>query len=347
MSKIRHDTVTRRVEIRTDTPDNLHHCLAGPACRSTTASQPDPTTGKISRTPATTEKPNTVCRRCYSAIRLAVEELPQDYQDLHAALGEHQHLDGEKVRSSPTPPSPLDLTKDDLMGEITKYLHMAAARITATPPAGLRPCAEIILKHLDKLITSPALPEEEWCGRGESVPVKGENGKVFYRPDTRIIERTGVDTAMKLIDLRSRARARVTGITTGLWRLPVHFPGCMTCGEVLYTNGHKVVCRACDRDWTEQTAGLFNAHIKRQAQIEREQMIEELKTQLAEAITQRDSAWETLDRVAVLAEAVYTPDYDQISKQQFADLLTEIVAEHPTPETRAAEAEPEPEAAAS
>lgn len=325
-----------------------HHCLSGPACRAATT-QPDPTTGKTTRTGAPTDKPNTICRRCRSAIRVAVEDLPTDYDDLAAALGDHQRIDGEKVHSTPTPPIPLDVAKDELMGDIANQLANAADRVTRAtghhPPdtrghnrsARIHAHAHHTANHLDALIASPPQPEEEWCGTGESVLHRDPTtGRIAYKPNTRIVERSGLDTALRLVELRSRARARLAGTTTGLWRLPAHLPGCTECGEVLYTNGHKVVCRACAKDWTEQTAGLLNAEVKRQAELERAQRMRHLETQLADTIAQRDQAWARLDAVTrFLDEAPHIlPPGVGLSPEQLDTALRPYLHGHPPPDQR-------------
>lgn len=329
--KIAYDTTAHRV-----TGDITHNCLANSLCRAATT-QKDTTTGKSKRIGATTEKPNTLCRRCFSAIRVAVEDLPQDYADLSEEIGERQRAEGEKVHFTSDPASPLDLGKDELMGEIRRGLADAARRVTTI--TGAHPAnnnvwgySQLLSNNLHALINSPAEPEEEWCGNGESVQTRNaETGRIEYRPNTRITMRNGIEAGLRLVDLHSRAQSKLNATTNGLRKLPIGMPGCNECGEILYTDGTRVVCRACARDWTEHTAGLY--------QKERE-MIEELKAQLAAVTAQRDTAWDQLDRVQVLADAIYLPDYDQVTAHQFGELLADIIKDHPSPETRTATTEP-------
>lgn len=340
--KLLHDTITRRITINPDQPDtDPHQCLAGPLCRA-----PDVTTdenGFTQKSPAITEKPDTACRRCYSAIRLAAEDLPQIHADLLDAMGDHQHVPGDKVRGTQATTLPIDTAKHDLAREITLQLRVAAARVHSArktdgkPPRNIDECGQLIAKHLHQLITSPEQLEQDWCGPGESVLTRDpETGKPRYMPNIRVVKRQGIDSAMKLVDLRSRARARLSGITTDLWRLPAHFPGCMNCGERLYTNGHKIVCRTCDKDWTEQTGGLFNQHIKQQAELERQQRMEQLTAELAAVTEQRNTAWARLDQIQRLLTELpdVLPAGVGLDAKQLNDILNPLLENHPTPDQR-------------
>lgn len=328
MSKIRHDTVTRVVTLD-DTEQDPHRCLAGERCRA-------PETLDDGRHPARTEKPDSVCRRCYSAIRLAVEDLPQDHTDLLEAIGEHQHIPGEKVHGSgDAHTSPLDLIKHDLARDITTQMRIAAQRVHTArgtkgdPPRTITECSQLVSKHLQLLITSPPQLEEEWIGRGESVYIAGR-----YRAPTRTVQRTGIDTALRLVELRKKARSRLSGVTTKMYQLPASLPGCAECGERLYTNGNKVVCRFCDRDWTAENGGMLTREIEERHELERQRRMEELQAQLDAVTAERDQAWARLDRAATLAEAVDQPEFGQITTHQFGELLAEIIDGHPTPEQR-------------
>jgi predicted Fe-S protein YdhL (DUF1289 family) len=240
----------------------------------------------------------------------------------------------------------MDLSKDELMGEIYRHISSASDRVYritgrcykggSTPRKRVAAWSEHISNHLDALIASPVDIEEEWApGKGESVQYRDpDTGKIRYRPDMRVIERNGVDAGLKLVDLHSRAQSILNASTTGLRKLPLGMPGCPDCGEVLYTDGQKVLCRACARDWTEETAGMYER--------ERQHVIEELRTQLAAVTAQRDAAWERCDQAQVLADAVYQPDFDQITVVQFGELLTGILKEHPTPEKRSQTTKNEP-----
>lgn len=331
------------------TGDITHQCLAAAACRAAT-NHTNPTTGRTERIGATTEKPNSICRRCYAAIRIATEDLPQDYQDLADAIGDHQPIQGEKVHGTSDMATPLDLVKNALMDDIAQTLANAADRITTLTGrrpqdtrgqghhAHIRARAHHIRNNIGALLNSPAEPEEQWVGQGESIQYRDpETGRLTWKPNTQITMRTGIDTALKLVELSSRARARLAGVTNNMWRLPINTPGCINCGESLYTDGHKVICRACARDWTENTFGL----IQRQVREDEERMIEQLKTQLAEAITQRDQAWERLDRASRLANALREPEWAIVAATQTAGLIDEILDGHPTIESRTTTTEPE------
>lgn len=330
--RIRHDTVARRITIDTTVgADVVHRCLAGPLCKATEMVD-------NKRRSAPTEKPDSVCRRCYSAIRIAVEDLPGDREDLINSIGEHQHIPGEKVHASQGHSAPIDSAKHDLAREISQQLIIAAARVhtarnsAGEPPKTAADCSALVAKHLDLLITSPERLEEEWCGAGESVLSKDvATGKPRYIPNIRIISRPGIDTAMRLVDLRRRARARLAGVSTDMWQLPAHLAGCLDCGERLYTNGHKIMCRACNRDWTEQNGGLFNAEIKRRAEIEKQERMDTLEYLLAEAQHQRDTANARLDRFQRFLNEIgdLLPAGVGLGAQQLNQLLAPILEGHP------------------
>ena len=58
----------------TETDTYTHLCLADKQCRaSTPTDQINPKTQLPQRQPATTEKPNTLCRRCTSDVRRAID----------------------------------------------------------------------------------------------------------------------------------------------------------------------------------------------------------------------------------------------------------------------------------
>lgn len=116
------------------TADN-HRCLIGPQCRAAVV-QDDERIGAI------TEDPDTFCPACLEHIASCTKQLPRDWQQLRAALGERAASTGEYVRSTPTPVIPISATKERLMVDIVEIADRAAAIISdalkAEQPDGRR-----------------------------------------------------------------------------------------------------------------------------------------------------------------------------------------------------------------
>lgn len=94
-------------------------CLAGPSCRQAITVDGD-------RLGAMNEHPNTLCQTCDKAIRSAIRQLPRDWAELRAALGERSTTTGAKVSSTPTPAMPISARREALMAEIVDLADHAA-----------------------------------------------------------------------------------------------------------------------------------------------------------------------------------------------------------------------------
>ena len=103
-----------------------HRCLAGAHCYDA-ATIDDQRVGKI------TEHQNTLCDACRSAITNAVEQLPKDWEELRAALGDRAGASNTHVKSSRTPAIPISVAKSALMADIVELADRAAT-ITAAAP---------------------------------------------------------------------------------------------------------------------------------------------------------------------------------------------------------------------
>ncbi len=94
-------------------------CLAGPNCRNAV-------TIDSHRLGAMNEHPNTLCPACDKAISSAIRQLPRDWAELRAALGERSTTTGAKVNSTPTPAMPISARKEALMTAIVDLTDHAA-----------------------------------------------------------------------------------------------------------------------------------------------------------------------------------------------------------------------------
>lgn len=103
--------------------DPTHRCLAGPACCNADIID-DECIGAL------TEKPGTLCPACLAHITNCIQQLPADYADLRAALGERAAGVGQRVKSTPTPAMPINGRREALMTEIVEAADRAAAIVS-------------------------------------------------------------------------------------------------------------------------------------------------------------------------------------------------------------------------
>ncbi|MFV8317051.1 hypothetical protein [Mycobacterium sp. 23] len=94
-------------------------CLASPNCRNAV-------TIDGQRLGAMNEQPHTLCPACDKAIHSAIRQLPRDWAELRAALGERSTTTGAKVNSTPTPAMPISARKEALMAAIVDLTDHAA-----------------------------------------------------------------------------------------------------------------------------------------------------------------------------------------------------------------------------
>lgn len=117
-----------------------HRCLAGRACRRADVIDDE-------RVGTLTEKPGTLCPACAEHIRSCIKQLPGDYAELRAALGERAASIGQKIRSTPTPAIPINTRREALMADIVETADRAAAIVsdalnTEQPTARRKPPAD-------------------------------------------------------------------------------------------------------------------------------------------------------------------------------------------------------------
>lgn len=102
---------------------DAHRCLAAAACRNGEKIDDE-------RVGAPTEDTDSLCPACFKAIESAVRQLPRDWADLRAALGERNASMGSKIRSTPTPAIPISTRKEALMVTIVETCERAAVVVS-------------------------------------------------------------------------------------------------------------------------------------------------------------------------------------------------------------------------
>lgn len=104
--------------------NDTHRCIAGEDCRG------DGTVIDNVWYGALTEEANTLCPVCHNRIQSAVKQLPDDWANLRAALGERTIMDGERIRSSPTAAILISTRKEAIMAAIVDMSDRAAAVVS-------------------------------------------------------------------------------------------------------------------------------------------------------------------------------------------------------------------------
>ena len=98
-----------------------HLCLRGRSCRGNDA-------------PVITEQPGTLCPACLKYLQSVIHHLPDDWCALHSGIGDHAPTGDRdrrvRIRSTPTPPTPINTTRDALAAAIVETADHAAAIIS-------------------------------------------------------------------------------------------------------------------------------------------------------------------------------------------------------------------------
>ncbi|OBI95565.1 hypothetical protein [Mycobacterium sp. 1465703.0] len=251
---------------------SAHECLAAGACRNATVLTNDEGV-EIRRDGAATEHENTLCPACRDYISKAVRQLPKDWAQLRATLGERARRNGQKVRSTPEPAVPISARKDALMRDIVETARRAAElvadAINARPPAGRRlpaPPAQLE-KPVDARSVAVRSFDDTRVHDGDLLAAcirmvepnldalagnELSNHYVWNRDNERheIVQLIGVDVAFDLVDLHNQARAEL-----GLTRLRHRYEmPCPNCGAAVgRDDGTTIVdCKNCNSAWTER-----------------------------------------------------------------------------------------------
>ncbi|BBC67290.1 hypothetical protein MMRN_41860 [Mycobacterium marinum] len=146
------------------------------------------------------------------------------------------------------------------------------------------------------------------------------NGWGHYGQERTLVERSGLDIALELVELHNQTRAEL-GKTRLRHRYPMPCPRCG--GRVGRDDGHTII--TCDRDtcrasWTEREYQFLAGLITR----ERLDM-EILKWLLAEAYTRLDDAQQRLNKLT--PEDLALPGAGLV----IAEAMNQAIAGHPTP----------------
>ncbi|MDV6299967.1 hypothetical protein R3P82_12690 [Dietzia maris] len=221
-----------------------HQCRAGRRCRG--RSRREDASGSLVWVPAETVERSSLCELCREQVARAAFEAEDLWTGLHALLG---HLgSGRSGRRSPGPksPVPINVHTDALMVELEDRLDRASEvvreRMAATAaPAGDRQArvardARFVMANVAELVAVPRFDATRWADSGETW---GE------------CEMDGVDLALDLLDVVSRARSRV-GITRRRDRMPVPCPQCEHDTLGRWVGGEVVDCLTCHAVWSEE-----------------------------------------------------------------------------------------------
>lgn len=195
---------------------------------------------------AVTELADTLCGRCATAVRRALDALPRDYAELELIL-DAQTWAAEKVSGSPELPVPprLDVltAQAEIDAELSTWAEPVAEQLgvdwDTARMAGHRPgprvqrAAHLLACHVTLLLRLGPVDVLAWGPAGWSATT-----------------RTGTEAAVRLLTCHQHARLLVCG-GSGDVRLPVPCPSCR--GVLLRRNGMShVACQHCPRSWPEE-----------------------------------------------------------------------------------------------
>lgn len=349
---------------------SVHRCIADNGCR-----RRDDDGGAL------TEHANTLCPACLTRIESAIGQLPRDWQELRAALGDRAATTGAKIRSTPTPAIPISTRKEALMAAIVDMADRAAAIVSdalhtgqpATyhgrgfPTAAQRTLAvsmAITEPNVDLLALAPAEPALVWkkphrcdthqhlIGHTEAILADAKpdeltkahehvrrayaaagacddcNGWGQWGQERELIEMSGLDIALELVELHNQTRAEL-GKTRLRHRYPMPCPRCgnrvgRDDGETIITCDDRTTCRST---WTEREY-KFLAGLITQERLD----MEILKWLLTEAYSRLDDAQRRLDMItAADANALQLPGAGII----IAEAIRQAIDGHQTPAQRA------------
>lgn len=326
---------------------DAHRCLAGKDCRDA-ENIDDPTSGRTIRRGAPITDEAGLCDGCARNAEHAVNDMPSTWVALHMAIGDTSR-NNQKVSISRDAPIVINADADALKMAIVEWLVAAAARVseilnieepqprnnTDTEHARvIIACTRIIGPNIDKLIALPADDVMVWLSAAETQ----YPGERFYLDElgtphigVKVTPMTGADLALKLTDLRHKARTFLM-ITAPADKLSLP---CPRCNEYQLTRRHErrrskeidqIECGACGLDWPyEQYRNLTLIWVK-EDEMEREKLQKQLETEKA----RRELVeWLLAKRDWQLSLALDCPD---VSASAFA---ATVLAEGETPDAHA------------
>lgn len=180
-------------------------------------------------------------------VARAIEALPRDYVGLHLAIGKASTGTTEFVASSRELPVPLRLDVEALQAEIVaeavRWAEPVAeavghawdtqhARDSRPGPLLTQACA-LLAGRLSVLLALRGVPQLVW--------------DVDHH--RTVLERDGVDGALRLLDLHHRA-GRVLAVDRKVYRLPEPCPRCSVSALEHVDGADEVHCAACAAGFT-------------------------------------------------------------------------------------------------
>lgn len=284
-----------------------HRCLAGTGCRGAVSGD-DPTTGQTVRQAAVIPQEHGLCDACRSNVEHTVNDLTETWLALHMAIGDTGRRLNQKVTISRAAPINLNTDADALKVSIVEWVSAAAARVaeqlniahdddhpgvearnsTDCEAARVMIAATRILgPNVDRLINQPSddvmvwLTPKETQYPGERKYVD-ENGLTHI--GIRVESMTGAELALKLIDLRRKARSFLA-LTTPLDKLSLP---CPRCNQYELTRKHErrrnreidqIDCGACSLNWPYEQYRNLTLIWVRDDEMEREKLQKQLETE--------------------------------------------------------------------
>lgn len=287
-----------------------HRCLAANGCRGA-ENVDDPTTGRTIRQAATIADEHGLCEACRNVAEHTINDLTETWLALHIAIGDTSRRLNQKVTISRAAPINLNTDADALKVSIVEWVSAAAARVADQlniqhdyEHAGPEPrnnsdteharaliaAARILGPNIDKLIAQPSDAVTVWLTPaesdhpGESIPYTSPTGQTAYRPNTRVQPMSGAELALKLIELRLKARSFLM-LTTPADKLSLP---CPRCNQYELTRRHErrgsrevdqIECGACDLNWPYEQYRNLTLIWVRDDEMEREKLQKQLDTE--------------------------------------------------------------------
>ena len=303
-------------------------CAAGKLCRRTESAL-DLTTKRMKRIPATVTDTD-LCPDCEHWGRRVIGLLEFDYRRLERSIGERRYVQGDKIKSTPTPPTPLNLGVEALM-TATVHLALNIGRVVCeriklpqkyTRRGGLVEEYTSVVwstrqarEHYDTLLAVDPTPVSLWVPRGYEM----ERGDGFITKNL-----SGVDLVLMAVRLHNEVTGEL-GVGKGRTRLPMPCPHC---------GGFTLHREIGDDHLHTVTISCVNCPESRWGEAEYDwlkgMLVEDATTLmrwlLAEAVWQRDTARAAVERVQALVRlAEADPDVAGMPGEVFAKYLGEIL----------------------
>ena len=276
-----------------------HRCAAGRNCRDSVVEDGN-------RQAAVIVDAVGLCEKCTEAVGWAVRDMADTWMMLHGSIGDQSRRGGgQRVKGSRSAPINLNTDVDALKASIVEWMVAATAPISEllnvsdprpvnhSDTEALRvveACTRILSPHVHSLIGLPAGEMLVWLGSadtenpGESLTSArgGDHGR-------GVVSMTGVDVALKLMELRGRARS-LLALTTPHDKLPFPCPHCNTYELVRShrsinlvggksKNVDQIDCGNCALQWPYERYRQLCRIWVREDELEREKLQKQLESE--------------------------------------------------------------------